>query len=116
MYKRTTTNNDHRRQFVIQNHYFTDQRKNNHELQIQALNLIVADLQNHVNNLSTPPNDDIEIGTIWFNKKENNIYLLYIHTCGCEYLYISPELIKPCPKMHFSKHTPDKKKKHKNTI
>ena len=37
MYQRNTTNNDNRRQFVIQNHYFTYQRKGNHELQIQAL-------------------------------------------------------------------------------
>ena len=27
MYQRTTTNNDNRRQFVIQNHYYTYQRK-----------------------------------------------------------------------------------------
>ena len=32
MYQRNTTNNDHGRQFVIQNHYFTYQRKGNHEL------------------------------------------------------------------------------------
>ena len=36
MYQRNTTNNDNRRQFVIQNHYFTYQRKGNHELAIQA--------------------------------------------------------------------------------
>ena len=53
LYQRNTTNNDNRRQFVIQNHYFTYQRKGNHELQIQALNLIVADLQNQINNLSS---------------------------------------------------------------
>ena len=53
MYQRNTTNNDNRRQFVIQNHYFTYQRKGNHELQIQALNLIVADLQNQINNINT---------------------------------------------------------------
>ena len=39
MYQRNTTNNDNRRQFVIQNRYFTYQRKGNHELQIQALML-----------------------------------------------------------------------------
>ena len=43
MYQRNTTNNDNRRQFVTQNHYSTYQRKGNHELQIQALNIIVAD-------------------------------------------------------------------------
>ena len=53
MYQRNTTNNDNRRQFVIQNHYFTYQRKGNHELQIQALSIIVADLQNQINNLSS---------------------------------------------------------------
>ena len=52
LYQRNTTNNDNRRQFVIQNHYFTYQRKGNHELQIQALNLIVADMQTQINNLS----------------------------------------------------------------
>ena len=51
--QRNTTNNDNRRQFVIRNHYFTYQRKGNHGLQIQALNLIVADLQNLINNLSS---------------------------------------------------------------
>ena len=34
------------------------------------------------------------------------IHLLYIQICGREYLYISPELNKPCPKLHFSKYTP----------
>ena len=53
MYQRNTTNNDNRRQFVIQNHYFTHQRKGNHELQIQALSIIVACLQNQINNLSS---------------------------------------------------------------
>ena len=43
MYQRHTTNNDNRRQFDIQNHYFTYQRKGKHELQIQASNIIVAD-------------------------------------------------------------------------
>ena len=52
-YQRNTTNNDHRRQFVIQNPYFTYQRKGNHELQVQALNIIVADLQTQTNNLSS---------------------------------------------------------------
>jgi hypothetical protein len=52
MYQRNTMNNDNRRQFVIQNHYFTYQRKGNNELQIQASNDIVADLQTQINNLS----------------------------------------------------------------
>ena len=54
MFQRNTTKNENRRQFVIQNHYFTYQRKGNHELAVQALNLIVADLQNQINDLSTP--------------------------------------------------------------
>ena len=66
MFQRNTTKNDNRRQFVIQNHYFTYQRKGNHELAIQALNLIVADLQNQINDLSTPSSGgggDPDIGT-----------------------------------------------------
>ena len=47
MYQRSIANNDNRRQFVIQNQYSTYQRKGNHELQIQALNAIVADLQHN---------------------------------------------------------------------
>ena len=53
MYQRNITNNSNRRQFVIQNHYFTYQRKGNHELAIQALNIIVTDLQNQISNLSS---------------------------------------------------------------
>ena len=53
MYQRNTTKNCNRRQSVIQNHYFTYQRKGKHELQIHALNTIVADLQNQINNLSS---------------------------------------------------------------
>ena len=52
-YQRNTNNYDNRRQFVIQNHYFTYRKKGNHELQIQALNTIVADSQNQINNLSS---------------------------------------------------------------
>ena len=68
MYQRSTTNNDNRRQFVIQNHYFTYQRKGNNELAIQALNIIANDLQNQINNLSSnsggsDPNEP-EIGTM----------------------------------------------------
>ena len=53
MYQRNSTKNDNRRQFVIQNYYFTYQRKGNHALQIQALNVLVAGLQNQINNLSS---------------------------------------------------------------
>ena len=49
----------------MQQNYFTYQRKGNNELAIQALNIIVADLQNQINNLSSnnPPPDDSGIGT-----------------------------------------------------
>ena len=46
MYQRNNTKHDNRRSYIIQNQYFTYQRKGNHELAIQALNLIAADLQN----------------------------------------------------------------------
>ena len=79
MYQRNTTNNDNRRQFVIQNHYFTDQRKGNNELAIQALSIIAADLQSQINNLpsgsgSGGGGDDPNIGTMWLY-----FYLSYIH-------------------------------------
>ena len=65
MYQRNTNNYDNRRQSVTQNHYFTYQRKGNQELQIQALNIIVADLQNQINNLSSGGSgDDPQIGTM----------------------------------------------------
>ena len=38
---------------MIQNHYFTYQRTGDHELQIQALDIIVADLQNQIDNSSS---------------------------------------------------------------
>ena len=65
MYQRNTTNNDNRKQFVTQNHYFTFQRKGNNEFAIQALNIIVADLQTQINNLpsNNPPPGDSGIGT-----------------------------------------------------
>ena len=50
MYQRKVINNH--KTFIIQQHYFTYQRKGNNELQIQALNAIVADLQAQINNLS----------------------------------------------------------------
>ena len=65
MYQRNTTKNDNRRSYIIQQNYFTFQRKGNNELAIQALNIIVADLQTQINNLSSnnPPPDDSGIGT-----------------------------------------------------
>ena len=79
MYQGNITNNDNRRQFVTQSRYFTYQRKGNHEVQIQALNLIAAGSQNQINNSSTLPNDDTGIGTIWFNGKRN-YYLIIMYT------------------------------------
>ena len=67
MYQRNTTNNDNRRQFVIQNHYFTFQRKGNNELAIQALNILVSDLQTQINNLNSGSGGgggDGDIGTV----------------------------------------------------
>ena len=93
MYQANTTNNDNRRQFVIQNHYPTYQRKCNHELQIQALNTIIADLQNQINNLSSGGGGNGgggEIGTMCFNKKANFIHYIYIYIyiqiCGYKYV------------------------------
>ena len=60
---------DNRGTFVIQNHFFTYQRKGNQELQIQLLNNIVAYLQNQINNITSnggggsDPNES-EVGTM----------------------------------------------------
>ena len=57
---------DNRRSFIIQQNYFTYQRKGNQELQIQALNNIVADLHNQISNFTfagSGPNEPI-IGII----------------------------------------------------
>ena len=65
LYQRNTTNNDNRRSYIIQQNHFTYQRKGNHELQIQALSLIVAGLQNQINNISGGGGgDDPNIGTM----------------------------------------------------
>ena len=64
--KNTIHKYDNRRSFIIQNHYFTYQRKFNQELQIQALSNIIADLQNQDNNFTfagSDPNEPI-IGII----------------------------------------------------
>ena len=70
MFTRNSIKNDNRRQFVTQNHYFTYQRKGDNELAIQALNIIVADLQNQINNLSNGGGggggDPDGIGTMYF--------------------------------------------------
>ena len=66
LYQRNNTKNDNRRSYIIQQNHFTYQRKGNHELQIQALNPIVADLQNQINNLSggSGGGGDPNIGTM----------------------------------------------------
>ena len=48
---------DNRRSHVLQQSHFTYQRKGNHELQIQALNNTVADLQNQINNFTFAGSD-----------------------------------------------------------
>ena len=57
-----------RRSFIIQNHYFTYQRKCKQELQIQLLNNIAADLQNQIDSITSGsggsgPNEP-EVGTM----------------------------------------------------
>ena len=64
LYQRNNTKNENRRHFVIQSQYFTYQRKGNHELQVQALNLIVAGLQNQNNNLSSGGGSGSGVGEI----------------------------------------------------
>ena len=53
----TIHNYGNRRSFILQQKCFTYQRKGNQELQIQALNNIVADLQNQINNFTFAGND-----------------------------------------------------------
>ena len=61
MYQRKVINNH--KTFITHQQYFTYQRKGNHELQIQALNAIAADLQTQLNNLGDG-GDGGELGTI----------------------------------------------------
>ena len=67
MYQRNITNNGNRRSFIIRQNYFTYQRKGNQELQIQALSIIVSDLQDQINNITSnnsPDNNDPDAGTM----------------------------------------------------
>jgi len=68
MYQRNNTKNDNRRSYIIQQNHFTFQRKGNNELAIQALNILVADLQTQINNMSSGGNGggsgDGDIGTV----------------------------------------------------
>ena len=54
MYQKNVINNH--RTFIIQQHFFTYQRKSNQELEVQLLKMIVAGLQNQSNhrNASSP--------------------------------------------------------------
>ena len=113
MYQGNNTNNDNRRQFVIQNHYFTYQRKGNSELAIQALNVIVSGLQTQTNNLSSGGGGDPDgTGTMQFLILF--IFILRIYIYIYIYKYVGTNiciyhLTKPCPeKMH-----PPTKNKHK---
>ena len=69
MYQRNTTNNDNRRQIVIQNHYFTYQRKGNHELElmIPTLQQQVNEMEIQMNNLGSDSSagNGGEIGVSW---------------------------------------------------
>ena len=65
MYQGNNTKNDNRRSYTIQQNCFAYQRNGNQELQIQSLNIIAADLQNQINNLSSGGGgEDPNIGTM----------------------------------------------------
>ena len=55
MYQRNTTNNDNRKSYVIQQNYFTFQRRyNTSQLElIQFLQLHIEQMQTQINNLSS---------------------------------------------------------------
>ena len=66
MYQRNTTNNDNRKSYVMQNHYFTFQRKPNNndlELMIQTLQQQVNDMQIQINNLNSGGSSGGDVGT-----------------------------------------------------
>ena len=67
MCQRNNTKNGNRRSHIIQQIYVTVQRNGNQELQIQALNIIVSDLQTQINNITSnnpPDNNDPDVGTM----------------------------------------------------
>ena len=66
MYQRNNTQNDNRRSYNTQQNYCTYQRKRNQELQIQALSIIVSDLQTQIHfTFNDPPdNNDPGVGTM----------------------------------------------------
>ena len=66
MYQRNNTKHGNRRRFIAQQCYLTYQRKGNQELEIQALNITVADLQNQINNITSNGSggSDPDVGTM----------------------------------------------------
>ena len=66
MHQRTSTKNDNRRSYKTQQNYFTYQRKGNQEFQVQALNIIVSDLQTQINNITSNGSggSDPDVGTV----------------------------------------------------
>ena len=67
MYQINATKNDNRISFITQQNYFTFQTKGNRELHIQALNIIVSDLQTQFDNITSnnpPDNNDPDVGTM----------------------------------------------------
>ena len=85
MYQRKVINN---RKTLTHQQHFTYQRKGNHEVQIQALYLTVADLQNQMNNLGSESSGGGggELGTMWNFIKTRTKYInhIYIHICGTD--------------------------------
>ena len=70
MYQRSNTNNDNRRSYIVQNQYFTYQRKSNTnelELMIQTLQQQVNEMQIQINNLGSESSGGGggDIGTMW---------------------------------------------------
>ena len=65
MYQRNNTNNDNSISFIAQQNYLTFQRKGNQELQVQALNIIISDLQTQINSITgSSGGHDPEAGTM----------------------------------------------------
>ena len=81
MYQRNNTKNGNRISFITQQNYFTYKRKGNQELQFQALNIIVSDLQNQINITSNnpPDNNDPDVGTMLKTINEYSCYCFYIY-------------------------------------
>ena len=96
MFKRHTTNNGNSRQFVIQNHYFTYQRKANTELAIQASNIRVADLQNQINNLNSGYLSQGGAYKCFLSRigSRHNYIFLYIIICMCVCIKVASRSVR----------------------